>query len=266
MEFWYRYRNDLWKRVTLWDRSPDGSSRPRKNPLEGKLPENIRRAARMIEGYALCNDWQWFGTFTLNGDIRDRSDLDGFRDAFMQYLRNVRRSTGTDVQALLVPELHKNKKGWHMHGLLNGLPVESLRRFEKKERLPRYLKQKINQGEAIYDWPGYRDRFGWVDIEPVKNRDAAARYITKYITKGRDLTAKEIGSGKHLYYATKGLSLPERIETDDLFSAPRELPNGLVKGNSYEFDYGVVEWYERPKHTKDYHEELIRYDKVPQYP
>lgn len=215
---------------------------------EHKTADNIRRAQRMIEAYALCNDWQWFGTFTLNPEYRNRADLDGFRSAFMQLLRDSRKRCGCEVRALLVPELHKNKAGWHMHGLIAGLPVTSLRVFETCEKLPRYIRGKIKAGEPVYDWPEYRRRFGWVDIEPVKHRDAAARYITKYITKAGDNTAQALDKGKHLYYVTRGLKLPERMETENAPGAvPEAFPADLVEGNSYSYDYGQVTWYEAPK-------------------
>ena len=249
VEYWYRYRDDLWKKVTIWEAKHEAGYHPRKPDAKEKSLANIRRAARTIEGYALCNEWQWFGTFTLNPACRDRTDLDGFRRDFMQYVRNTRR-TCPDFQALLVPELHRNKEGWHMHGLIQGLPVEMLRLFTLSEKLPKYIRQKLKAGQLLYDWPGYRERFGWVDIEAIRSRDAAARYITKYITKGKDETAQVLDLGKHLYYATRGLRKPERMEVENApgtFGAvPDAFPSGLVEGNSYPFEYGFVTWYECP--------------------
>lgn len=247
MEYWYRYRSDLWKRVTIFDHGEATSYHERRVDADEKLKCNIRRAARMIEAYALCNQWTWFGTFTLNPRYHDRSDLDTFRKDFMRFIRNCRRSYG-DIEALLVPELHKSKDGWHMHGLLQGVPEAALRRFTLKEKLPTYIREKIKQGQPVYDWTAYREAFGWVDIEPIRSRDAAARYITKYITKAGDMTADAIELGKHLYYVTRGLRQPERIETENASgSVPEAFPASLVLGNSYSFDYGEVQWYERPR-------------------
>ena len=245
MEYWYKYRNDLWKCVKILDHN-SGQIRFSEEENEDKLKSNIRRAARTIEGYALCNDWDWFGTFTLNPVYHDRSDLDKFRDDFMMFIRNQRRSYG-HIAAILVPELHKNKQGWHMHGLIQGLPLEALRLFEVTQKLPSYILGKLRDGKAVYDWPAYRIRFGWVDIEPIKNRDAAARYITKYLTKSVDYTAKAIDLGKHLYYVTRGLNQPERIEfNNDSDDSSESLPSGLVKGKGYDFGYGIVQWYILP--------------------
>lgn len=256
MEYWYKYRNDLWKLVRLNDFGEARTYHPRTETAEEKLKNNIRRAACKIEGYALCNRWDWFGTFTLSPEYRDRADLDGFRKDFMQFIRNSRRNCG-DIEALLVPELHKKRDGWHMHGLIQGVPVEALRPFTLKEKLPRYIRDRLKEGKALYDWPAYRDAFGWVDIEPLRNRDAAARYITKYVTKAWNDTPEEtkakmttpqaIGLGKHLYYRTRGLVGPERIETENApGSVPDAFPAWLVPGGSYEFDYGTVQWFEAP--------------------
>ena len=223
----------------------------------------------MIEGYALCNEWDYFGTFTLNPSIRNRADLDKFRADLMQLLRHLRRGpcsdaggcggpqqdgqeSRRDVAALLVPELHRDKKGWHMHGLLRGLPRDELRPFTLSEKLPKYIRGQLRKGESIYDWPHYRERFGFVDIEPVRDRDAAARYITKYVTKGIDATAANIEVGKHLYYVTRGLRQPERMECESAPGCvPDALPTNLISGNSYPIELngqeiGTVTWYQRP--------------------
>lgn len=237
----------MWKKVTIYDGKDNLSYHPKKPDSDEKLRSNIRRAARKIEGYALCNSWTWFGTFTLSPAYRDRSDLDGFRGDFMQFIRDSRKKYG-DIEALLVPELHKSRDGWHMHGLLQGIPVDALRKFTLGEKLPRYIRQKIKAGEPVYDWPSYRKSFGWVDIEPVRERDAAARYITKYITKAGDSTAKAIELGKHLYFPTRGLKKPDLVVCENAPGCvPEAFPRGLVLGNHYCFDYGEVQWYERPK-------------------
>lgn len=254
MDYWYRYRDDLWKRVSMPERMPQVYHEKKKDTKE-KIAGNIRRAARMIEGYALCNDWEWFGTFTLNPNYRDRTDLDGFRNDFMQFLRDERKRDAKSVpriSALLVPELHRDKKGWHMHGLLNGICKEELRNFTLSERLPLYLRSRLKEGCIVYDWPRYRARFGFVDIEPLRTRDAAARYITKYITKGFDGTANNIAVGKQLYYITRGLRKPERVECENAPGCvPEAFPADLVAGNSYPIkmhgiECGTVQWYERP--------------------
>lgn len=257
MDYWYRYRDDLWKRVRTFDGS--GSADPHERaPISAdqKLSSNIRRAQRMIEGYALCNDWQWFVTLTINPSYRSRSDLAGYRKDLVQFVRDIRKRSGAPVRYILVPELHRSRDGWHMHGLLQGLPETELRAFTLNEKLPAYLRSKIRSGQAVYDWTGYRQRFGWVDVEPVRNRDAASRYISKYVSKSMDSTARSIDVSDHLYYVSRGLRSPELVATtiprsyyidgNAPVSYPEAFPSDLIVGHSFSYDYGEVTWYERP--------------------
>ena len=246
---WYKYRDDLYKRVIY---TPAGAKEEPTEETENekKTRENIRRAQRTIEDLALCNDWDYWGTFTLSPQkYPNRLDLDGFRSDLMQFLRDERKRTGERYAALLVPELHKNREGWHMHGLLRGITGEDLKLFRPDQRLPAHINGKLFAGQPVYDWPRYQERFGWVDIEPLQNRDAAARYITKYMSKGlqEDATAEALDKGKHLYYVTRGLLRPVRVdETAAGGSGPAAVPAGLVREAGYEYDYGRVDWFRAP--------------------
>lgn len=211
----YRYRADLYKRVVMYSRT-DKTGLPdilEDKPLsDHKTSDNIRRARRMIEAYALCNDWDYFGTFTLDSKIRDRSDLHGFHTDLQQFFRDQRKSTGSNIKCLLVPELHKSGDAWHMHALLHNVPVCQLVPFTLSQRLPVGIRQELLKGRQVFDWPAYRQRFGFVDLEPVVSRDRAARYIVKYIGKGAYGTAAKIAVGDHLYYVSRGLNKPEKME------------------------------------------------------
>lgn len=244
-----KYRDDLYKRVVYpsgYGAAKDGDFAPEELP-EGKIPENVRRAKKAIEAYALCNDWTYWATFTLRpGKYKTRLDLASFRRDVMQLLRNVRRETGGVVAALLVPELHRNLDGWHMHGLLR-LPADQLRQFEIAETLPLKLKERIATGKTLYDWPRYRDAFGWVCMEPLENRDAAARYITKYVTKGLNdrETAEKMTKGQHLYYVTRGLKRPEvlyDLRCDVLEGTVQPVIVGAETVTVWDKDRHKVEW------------------------
>lgn len=259
MDYWYRYRDDLWKRVRTHN-EPKKLDFCSRSPVlaDQKTSDNIRRAQRMIEGYALCNDWQWFVTLTLNGKYRSRSDLDKFRLDLSQMIRRIRIRTETSVSYLLVPELHKSGDAWHMHGLFSDLPVSELRLFSEAEKIPPYIRKKLRAGDLVYDWPEYRRKFGYVVVEAVRNRDAAGRYVTKYVTKGMDSTARSVSVGDHLYFVSRGLNAPELVTKTDLpqqfwenenapVCYPDAFPVDLVRGHSYTYDYGEVVWYERSR-------------------
>lgn len=245
--YWYQYRPDLWKRVEVADNHAQHVKDKSDWSAEEKLDRNIRRAQMAIEGYALCNDWDYFGTFTLDPKYHDRKDLDTFRAQFVRFIRNQSRGSPDQISFLLVPELHKNREGWHMHGLLSGISEADLRQFSLSEKLPLYIRRCLLEGRSIYDWTKYRQRFGFNDLEAVRSRDAASRYITKYIKKDQDKTAAALDLGKHLYYVSRGLKRPQRVECENASGLPPEaFPYGMVAGNRYDFEYGSVQWYQSP--------------------
>lgn len=241
----YKYRDDLYKVVSLRD-SSGLSFNGQKVSREQKTLDNIRRAARMIEAFGLCNDWDWFFTLTIDQAKFPRNDLPRFRTAVMQLIRNTNRLLGCDIKILLVPELHADGVNYHAHGLISGIPDSELRVFTPDEKLPVYILNKLRSGSPVYDWPRYSCRFGFCDFEPIGNRDAAVRYIKKYISKGLDSTAKSIDVGKHTYFHSKGLKLPEVVWQDDFCTDDTPIPdeiNGLLHDSSYAWDYGIADWY-----------------------
>lgn len=90
---------------------------------------NISRAKNTILGYGKCNEWDYFVTFTLDPYKYNRFNLDAWRKDFAQYIRNMRRKTGYEIKYLLIPERHQDG-AWHMHGLIAGLPWDSLEKFD----------------------------------------------------------------------------------------------------------------------------------------
>lgn len=211
--------------------------------LDYKTSDNIRRAQRMVEAYALCNVWEWFCTFTLDPVKYNRNDLDKFRSDFTRWVRNLRRIY-PDIKFLLVPELH-HKGGWHMHGLLSGIPPEAFRLFTLEEQLPYYIRSKLKLNQSVYDWPKYREKFGFVDIEPVRSRDACSRYITKYITKDIDNSSRCVATQKHLYFVSRGLNLPVRLECENApGTIPSAFPMSASLSRSFDYVYGTVQWFQ----------------------
>ena len=75
---------------------------------EEKLSNNISRAKSKIYEYALCNDFEYFVTLTLDKNKIDRSNIDNFIKKLSQYIRDTRKSTGQKIQYILIPEKHKD--------------------------------------------------------------------------------------------------------------------------------------------------------------
>ena len=195
-----------------------------------KSDNNISRAKNRVFELALCNPWNIFLTFTLDPKKYNRNDLGKFRKDLSQFVRDYNTKYGLAIKYLLIPEEHK-KGGWHMHGFLMGLPDEHLRLFTLSEKLPKYIREKLKSGQAVYEWEPYRKKFGFCDLEVVKDQFAVSAYVTKYITKDLDRTVRE--SGAHLYYCSQGLSRSVVIFRG-------KANDGLVY--DYESDYNSIKW------------------------
>lgn len=174
-----------------------------------KLDNNISRAKSKIFEYALCNDFDYFVTFTLSKDKRDRYNRAAFIKDLSQDIRDCRKHYSLDIQYLLIPEPHKDG-AWHMHGLIKGIPLEQLLLFTLEDKIPNRLREMIKKGHIIYNWPRYAEKFGFNTFEVVKSQVAVSKYITKYISKSlkADLsTEKE----KKLYYPSRGLKTAQNV-------------------------------------------------------
>ncbi len=150
----------------------------------GRYMNNVVvRARSTIEQLGNCNEWDFFVTFTVNPEKYDRYDFQAFYKPFSKFVNNYKRKTGSKFYYIFVPEQHKDG-AWHLHGLIGGLPLEHLRPFSLEERLPKYIRDKLKSGIQLYEWPDFAQRFGYTIVEPLRDTEKAANYITKYIGKG----------------------------------------------------------------------------------
>lgn len=171
-----------------------------------KLDSSISRSRRIILELGLCNDWEFFATFTLDSGKFDRCDLDNFRRSFSQFLRDYRKKVqkngfNTDIRFLLIPELHSDGESWHMHGLFSGVApfLKSFLEFSADHKVPDYL--KFND---YYIWEDYHNKFGFCSFAPVRNKVACGFYITKYLYKS--LSAGAVDVGRRVIFHSVGLN------------------------------------------------------------
>lgn len=218
----------------------DGRAAPaKKNTVnEKKLENNLIRARNTVYELALCNEWDWFLTITLDPKKYDRENLPKFRKDFSRFIREYGKRQGLNIKYLVIPEQHK-KGGWHMHGFLKNIPPDYLRLFSLEEKLPQYLRKKLKQGMHIYDWPAYRQKFGFCDIEPVRNLQAASAYVTKYITKSFGAGVQNLGG--HLYYASQGLQHAKVVKKGKMNPDSIDWDFENVHGKSKWFDGGGID-------------------------
>lgn len=194
---------------------------------EGKLESSLSRTKSRIFELALCNDWEWFVTLTLNPEYHDRKDLKNYKTKLSTWIKNYNRLHKTNIKYLLIPENHKDGS-WHMHGLMMGLPIEHLHEFREDEKLPIKMLIEIAHGHKLYSWPTYGKAFGYISISKIINAESVSKYITKYITK--DLLSTRIGQNEHLYYCSQGMKRAEIIKQGKLIKDMEEdYSNDYVK-------------------------------------
>lgn len=204
-----------------------------------KLQESISRAKNMIFELAFCNPWDWFFTGTLHPAKYDRTDLDKYHKTLTQWLRDYNKKYGLNIKFLLVPELHRDGKSWHMHGFLQGLPVEHLEQYRIGDTMGKGLADKVKKGNVVYNWLAYANKFGFCDLEPIGNHEAVSKYVTKYINKSLASSVTELNA--HMYYVSRGLQRAEVVKKGTMF--------GDIEV-SYENDYCKIAWL-------DYSDELL---------
>lgn len=182
-----------------------------------KLDCNIARARSKVFEYAWCNDFTHFITLTIDPKRWPREDLKAWYSAFSQWFRDYRKKYGFEVGYLFIPELHEDSKSWHVHGLVMGIPDEHF---------------CVNE-HGYLDWPAYREKFGWVSLDKLRNKEACSKYITKYISKNLSSCVKQFNA--KLYYCSKGLKTATIVKKGPLncnFSSP-----------DWENDFVAVKWY-----------------------
>lgn len=158
-----------------------------------RYTNNLSRARNKIFEYCICNNFEYFVTLTIDEKKYDRFDLNKYYKDFSHFIRNYRQYYNLDIQYLFVPEQHKNG-AWHMHGVIKGIPEKHF---------------KINSN-GFLDWEAYKNRFGYISLDKIKNNEACSVYMTKYITKDFFKSTK-INKYNKLYYCSRGLKTAETV-------------------------------------------------------
>lgn len=213
---------------------------PKGSVHDSKLEKNIQRAKNNIFEYAFCNPWDWFFTGTLDPQKYDRTNLDKFHKDLTQWLRDYSKQYNVKIKFLLVPEQHSDGISWHIHGFLRGLPKEHLKQFVVGDVMGKALAEKVKKGDLVYNWLPYAKKFGFCDLEPIRNAEAVSKYMTKYINKNLASSVKDLNA--HLYYHSRGLNRAETIKIGVMASPITP---------TYENEYCSVAWL-------DYSEELLQ--------
>jgi len=173
-----------------------------------KLDASLSRTRSKVYELALCNKWEYFITLTLSPENGDRQNLKQFKRSLSKWLNNLNFRNGWSIKYMLIPEPHKDGS-WHMHGLLTGVPDHMLVPFSAADHLPYSLLGRIKRGEQIFNWPAYAEKFGYVTCDRIRDPEACAKYITKYITK--ELGERNAKLNEKLYLCSHGLKRAKTV-------------------------------------------------------
>ncbi|QHS02487.1 rolling circle replication-associated protein [Pediococcus acidilactici] len=193
-----------------------------------RTKKQIYDIKRRIKGYALANDFMWFGTLTINPKKGDRFNYDVAKSMLLKWCRWMRDRYGK-FEYLIVPELHKSG-AVHFHSLLGDIPAQ----FNEAKN-PKTDKLLIRNGRQIYNLKDWKN--GFSDCEKIVDPDRTASYITKYITK--DLMNSKEMFAKKRYFNSQGLKKPKvKLELTDNSDLKNFTPNfGVVDIDEYGKNY-----------------------------
>jgi hypothetical protein len=172
----------------------DSKKAERGSVNDSKVESSIARSKSAVQEYALCNDWDWFVTLTIDKEKYDRYNLKEYYKDLSRFLLNYNRYCKEEekVKYLFIPELHKDG-AWHIHGLLKGIKEKDL----------------ITNENGYLSWKQYQEKFGFISIGSIKDKRRVSSYIQKYINKDMGKDNKELNN--HLYYCSKGLKKAELL-------------------------------------------------------
>lgn len=218
-----KYNNSYYKLSLCRSLRVKGFEDRRKKVARGinnnKLDNNVSRAKSKIKEYALCNDFDFFVTLTIDPSKYDRYNLKKYYKDLSKFLNNYGTNHKSKIKYILIPEMHKDG-AWHMHGLITGI-------------LDKHLKENEN---GYLDWVQYSKKFGYLSLDRVRDKEKVSSYITKYITKDLSNTIQELNA--HLYYCSKGLKVAEEIKKGTLLAdnIPFDFENDYVKIKIFDND------------------------------
>lgn len=192
-------------------RGTSAADKTRREATEGTSAadqeRSMRRAAGRVRDLALCNDFRWFVTLTLDPAKIDRHDMEALTHVLNRWSDNRVRRKG--LRYILVPERHKDG-AIHLHGFFNdALPLVDSGTVSLpggKPRKPRSRKQREEWlsagGKIVYNIPDWSLGFSTA-LQLTGDYHAAVAYVCKYVRKQQEKI------GGRWYYSGGKLQEPE---------------------------------------------------------
>ena len=209
--------------------------------LEGisKLDESLSRSRRTIRDLILCNQFDYFCTFTFNPDLVDRFNFSACKNKITVLFKNYKTRYSDDFRYILVPEFHRDG-AIHFHGMVRGIRPQDLVIPEKIwKRSSRGNLIKVKNTRKYVDWTYYSSKLGFFSCSRIKDYEKCARYVSKYITK--DLMG--LATDQRIFMASLDLDRPELVfDCDDIpcLFGEADFQNDFVKIKETPEDFGVL--------------------------
>ena len=199
--FLYNYNNNNFRIVKIKSCRNSGFEEiKKKNSFIDVNSEEIKRQSlsrtkRNIRELALCNDFEYFATFTVNSEKCDRYVLNVVQDKLKKVLHKIKRNN-KNFAFLIITEKHKDG-AFHFHGLIKG--ISDL-----------YINDNGYLSSKIFD-----NELGFNSFSKIKDYTKCCNYITKYITK--DCIKN---SHNQIYISSRGLKKATREEFTNIDFTP----------------------------------------------
>lgn len=199
--FLYNYNNNNFRIVKIKSCRNSGFEEiKKKNSFIDVNSEEIKRQSlsrtkRNIRELALCNDFEYFATFTVNSEKCDRYVLNEVQDKLKKVLHKIKRNN-KDFAFLIITEKHKDG-AFHFHGLVKGITDLYINDNG-------YLCSKI-----------FNNELGFNSFSKIKDYTKCCNYITKYITK--DCIKN---SHNQIYISSRGLKKATKEEFSNIEFTP----------------------------------------------
>lgn len=175
---------------------------------------SISRSRREIREIALCNNFEYFATLTINSNSCDRFSLDDCQEKLRKIIKKIKRKN-QDFIYLFITEKHKNG-AFHFHGLVSGLDF--------------YTNKNGYLSNSDFDTLGFNS------FSRIKSKSKVSNYILKYITK--DCVKNSKGT---IYISSRGLH----------HSIRTEIPLDTQVAFTYENDYCKIKDFSIDKLSQD---------------
>lgn len=210
--------NDLQFRHIYVKRDRVVNAEPKEKPILDliddfkKSEQSLSRARKQIRDIILCNQFDYFCTFTFDSKKIDRYNYDVCRKYISKWFNNFKFRYAPDFKYLVVPEFHQDG-AIHFHGLIGGMPKGELTIPEfiyKRNKFTDELEQVPNT-RMYMDFPRWRENAGFFNCSAIRDYQRCAFYVTKYITK--DLL--NLPKNSPVFLCSKNLKRPELVFDED---------------------------------------------------